>query len=149
MKRLLWLMLIALIAITVFGVIQTRREPGHLYARTGTFAGCPSRPSCVSSVASGDVHRVAALGYSGDPYLAHSLLRELIQRMGGRLVHERPDYLHAVFVTPRMRYHDDLELLITPEGRIEVRSVSRFGYHDMGTNRARVEELRRSFEAMP
>lgn len=149
MKRLPLILLTALVLVVAIGVIQTRRTPDDLYVFTGGFGGCPRRPSCVSSVSTDDVHRVAALGYSGDPYLAHGLLREVIQRMGGRIEHERPDYLHAVFVTPTMHYHDDLELLVSPDGHVDVRSISRFGYHDFGSNRARVEELRRSFEATP
>ena len=37
---------------------------------------------------------------------------------------------------------------VLPEGKIEVRSISRFGYKDLG-NRQRVEALRQAFEAVP
>jgi uncharacterized protein (DUF1499 family) len=41
-----------------------------------------------------------------------------------------------------MRFRDDVELLIEPGGVIQVRSISRFGYHDQGVNGQRVETLR-------
>lgn len=144
-KLVLW---VALLAVVV-GAYMTHTVPSHLYAKTGTFAACPTRPSCVSSLATDDVHRVAALAYTGDPATALSMLREVVERMGGTISNESPGYLHAVFVTPTMRYRDDLELLVLPEGRIEVRSISRFGYRDFNVNRNRVEALREAFEAVP
>lgn len=149
MKVIGKLLLLLALAVIVFGVYATRTAPDHLYATTGEFAACPSRPSCVSSLATDDVHRVAALAYTGDPATALSMLREVIERMGGRIANEAPGYLHAVFTTAKMRFRDDLELLVLPEGRIEVRSISRFGYRDFGVNRARVEALRQAFEAVP
>lgn len=149
MKRLGAVLAAIAALVILIGVAQTLREPAGLYASTKLFAGCPARPNCVSSVADDDVHRVAALGYTGDPARAVVMLRELLERQGGKIDHEAPDYLHAVFVSPKLRLRDDLELLVLPEGRIEVRSVSRFGYEDFGVNRERVEELRRSFEAQP
>ena len=37
------------------------------------------------------------------------------------------------------------ELLVQAGGLIQVRSVSRFGYGDLGANRARVERIREAF----
>jgi uncharacterized protein (DUF1499 family) len=148
-KTLLSVLTLAALAVVAIGVYKTLTPPAHLYARTGEFGGCPDRPSCVSSLAQDDTHRVAALAYTGDSSTALSMLREVIERMGGRIEHEKDGYVHAVFTTPTMRYRDDVELLVLPEGRIEVRSVSRFGYRDFGVNRDRVEALRQAFEAVP
>lgn len=150
MKKTL-LVLFVLVAATVagLGVYRTLTPPAHLYVRTGEFGGCPARPSCVSSLARDDMHRVAALAYTGDSSTALSMLREVVERMGGRIENEKDGYVHAVFTSPKMRYRDDLELLLLPEGRIEVRSISRFGHRDFGVNRARVEQLRKAFEAVP
>lgn len=149
MKILAIMVLVLALIVVSVGVVQTLRTPEHLYAKAGSFAGCPARPSCVSSLAQDDEHRVAALGYAGDALTALAMLREVVERMGGRIEHESAGYLHAVFTTPTMRYRDDLELLVLPEGKIEVRSISRFGYRDFGVNRDRVEQLRRGFEAVP
>lgn len=149
MKTLGKLLLLLGVIVIAVGAYKTHTLPGDLYAKTKTFAGCPARPSCVSSVATADGHRVAALAYTGDSATAGSMLREVVERMGGKIEHESPGYLHAVFTTPKMRYRDDLELLVLPEGKIDVRSISRFGYRDFGVNRDRVEQLRRAFEAVP
>ncbi len=149
MKIVLLMLAAATAVVLALGLYKTLTPPDHLYASTGEFAGCPSRPSCVSSAAGDDDHRVAALAHTGDTLRAVSMLREVIERMGGKVKHDDGGYLHAVFTTQKMRYRDDLELLVHPDGRIDVRSISRFGYRDFGVNRARVEELRRGFEAMP
>ena len=94
------------------------------------------------------MHRIEPLRYEGDLLQAHERLVEAIRAMpGGRIEEERAEYLHVLFTTPKMRFRDDLELLIEPDGQIQVRSISRFGYRDFGVNRARVEELRQRFEA--
>lgn len=148
MKTLVKLLLLAILVVIGAGMYLTVTQPDHLYATTGQFSGCPARPSCVSSLAKDDVHRVAALAYTGDAGRALSMLREVIERMGGKIEHESPGYVHAVFTTTPLKLRDDLELLVLPEGRIEVRSISRFGYKDLG-NRQRVETLRQAFEAVP
>lgn len=149
MKSLFKLLLLLAVAVVGLGIYKTFTPPADLYLHTQEFAGCPPRPSCVSSLATDDQHRVTALGYTADPSTAAAMLGEVVERLGGDIRNQTPDYIHAVFVTPKMRYHDDLELLIRPGGTIEVRSVSRFGYDDFGVNRARVDALRRAFEAMP
>lgn len=149
MKKLFIVLILALLVFVLFGVYKTLTPPDDLYSATGNFAGCPSRPSCVSSVAADDQHRVAALAHTGDTLRALSMLREVVERMGGKIETESSGYLHAVFVSPTLRYRDDLELLVLPEGKIEIRSISRFGYRDFGVNRNRVDKLRQAFETVP
>ena len=55
-------------------------------------------------------------------------------------------YLHATFVTPIMRYKDDVELRLDDD-RIHIRSASRVGYSDLGANRQRVARLTVEFAA--
>ena len=53
------------------------------------------------------------------------------------------DFVQAVVTTPMMRFRDDVQLLYNPQTDvIQVRSSSRLGISDMGTNRRRVESLR-------
>ena len=126
-----------LAAVLGLGVYKTLTEPGHLYKHSGEFGACPARPSCVSSVAdSGSEHHIPGL-----PALPLDQVANAIQAAGGRIVQRDADYLHAVFVTERMRYHDDVEVRLGPSG-LDWRSVSRFGYRDFGVNRARLEALR-------
>ena len=59
---------------------------------------------------------------------------------------EEGDYLAATFETPFFRFVDDMEFRMVPEKkRIQIRSASRVGYSDMGTNRKRVERFRKVF----
>lgn len=51
--------------------------------------------------------------------------------------------MQAMVKTPLMRFRDDVQLRFDADaGVIHVRSSSRLGISDMGTNRRRVETLR-------
>lgn len=146
LKRIVLALLAVAAAILAVGLAMTLHEPGDLYAATKSFAGCPSRPSCVSSKADDAEHRIAPLSYSGDPARARATLEAVVRAQPRAAIeHATPEYIHAVFQTPTMRYHDDVELLVEPGGAIAVRSISRFAYHDHGMNRERVEMLREAF----
>jgi uncharacterized protein (DUF1499 family) len=64
--------------------------------------------------------------------------------MGAEVVKSEPDYLYAQFTTPVMKFVDDVEFWFDPATQaIQVRSASRLGSKDFGTNRSRVEAIRR------
>ena len=65
-----------------------------------------------------------------------------VERMGGTVIEETDSYLAATFQTRLFRFTDDLELRDAGDGTVHVRSSSRVGHSDMGTNRRRVERLR-------
>jgi uncharacterized protein (DUF1499 family) len=71
-------------------------------------------------------------------------LQALVAAMpGAHVVVSGPDYLYVQFTTPLLQFVDDTEFwLDRAAGVIQVRSASRLGYGDMGTNRARIEEIR-------
>jgi uncharacterized protein (DUF1499 family) len=59
-------------------------------------------------------------------------------------------FLQAVVKTPLMRFRDDVQLLYFPDAQlIQVRSSSRLGISDMGTNAKRVESLRAQLARQP
>lgn len=131
--------IIAAVAVGVgsLGVYKTVTEPELLYPQSGSLENCPDRPSCVSSLAAvGSDFHVAAL-----PEATQEQIHKSVVALGGEVKSEQEGYLHAVFVTPRMKFHDDLEVL-HDGSQWQVRSVSRFGYRDFGVNRQRVETLR-------
>lgn len=145
-KKILWALLILAPVVVAVGFYKTSQEPADLWANTKIFAACPSRPSCVSSVATDEGHRIAPLNYSGDATAAREKLERVVRALPGtRIVRATPEYLHVLYVTPTMHFHDDVELLVQGHGMIQVRSISRFGYSDHGVNRARVEALRTAF----
>jgi uncharacterized protein (DUF1499 family) len=110
----------------------------------GSLRPCPESPNCVSSLSTDTAHGIEALAYEGDVEEGMRLLKAVMQRLPRtRIVTEEGRYLHVEFTTRIMRFVDDVEFLIDESGgRIDVRSASRVGYGDMGTNRKRVEEIR-------
>lgn len=54
--------------------------------------------------------------------------------------------MHVEFTTALMRFVDDVEFRLGEQARaIQIRSASRVGYSDLGTNRKRMEEIREMF----
>ena len=76
-------------------------------------------------------------------------LLEILQRIPRvRLLCQADDYLHLEVRTAWLRFVDDIEFYWDQQAScIHVRSASRVGYSDLGTNRRRVERIRRLFEA--
>jgi uncharacterized protein (DUF1499 family) len=58
------------------------------------------------------------------------------------VVSQTDRYLHAVVRSRVFRFRDDLELFISPDRELIVRSASRVGNGDLGANLARVADLR-------
>jgi len=116
------------------------RRPTNLGVTNGRFAPCKRSPNCVSSQAdpADREHYIAPLSFKG----SIAGLRAAIEALPlVRVVRETQDYLYAEFRTPLLRFVDDVEFL--QEGNLlHVRSASRLGRRDFGTNRRRVEELR-------
>ncbi len=135
----MWAVIVAVVVLGTgsLGVFKTLKEPELLYVHSGSLAECPNRPSCVSSLAAeGSDFHVAPL-----PAASQAQMRDALTALGGQIKHQNDGYLHALFVTPKMKFHDDLEVLQDGD-RWQVRSVSRFGYRDFGVNAKRVDALR-------
>ena len=156
MKFLLWM--VGLVFVAFLGLLVAGRlgllsgsQPADIGVRDGKLkAPSPTRNS-VSSQA--DSHRDAPqrryamidpLRYDGDPAAAMPALIAVLRGMDGvTIIDARPDYLYAQCTTRWLRFVDDLEFLLSPgEGVIHVRSASRLGREDFGTNRRRVEAIR-------
>lgn len=70
-------------------------------------------------------------------------LTEVIKSQGGKVITSDETYLHAHFRTPILGFEDDFEARFdAPNRTIHLRSSSRVGYSDAGTNRRRVEALK-------
>lgn len=113
-------------------------------------------PNSVSSQAPPDASRVlgydpriAPLRYTGESAAAMQKLAALLTATQGCVVVTNlPGYIYAQATTPLLKFTDDLEFYLdAPAGVIQVRSASRLGKSDLGTNRARIESLRARFEA--
>lgn len=112
----------------------------------------PKTPNCVSSMADpGDTgYYIAPIAYSGigrDEAREH-LLAVLRAMPRTRQVEAQTHYLCFEFRTKLFKFTDDVEFLLPDDTTlIHVRSASRVGYSDMGTNRKRLEAVRAAFKA--
>lgn len=109
---------------------------------------CPTSPNCVCSQIGDAQHAIAPLRFSDDAASAWKRLRQVITGQPRTHVVTGDDrYLHVEFTTALLRFVDDVEFLLDPTaGVIHVRSASRVGKSDLGTNRKRVEAIRKLFE---
>ncbi|MFC4992259.1 DUF1499 domain-containing protein [Rubritalea tangerina] len=105
----------------------------------------PNNASPNSVCSEGEAANIAPLKLSGPDTWED--LQDAIESLSGRLITVESHYLHAVFKTPIWGFEDDLEArLDTETGHIQLRSSSRVGYSDTGTNARRVESLRALLE---
>jgi len=101
----------------------------------------PRSPNCVSSRAkpTDRLHYIAPLAHT-----TLDRIRSIVLAMPRtEVVEEDSEYLHVVFTTALFRFRDDVEFECDGEV-VHVRSASRVGYSDLGTNRRRVESIRRA-----
>lgn len=151
-KYVLWGFLgLALLAflVLILLAVQSRTPPVTLGLDGGRLRPCPATPNCVSSQAPQETARVAPLAYSGSARQAWRRLQQVIEAAGGDIVTRQDAYLHATFVTPWLRFVDDVECLLDARaGVIHVRSASRTGRSDFGVNRKRVEAIRSGLSEM-
>lgn len=79
-----------------------------------------------------------------------ALAHALTATPGVVIVQQEADYLRAEASTRWLRFVDDLEFWVDPaEGVIHLRSASRLGRDDLGTNRERMERIRAAYAALP
>ncbi len=114
----------------------------------GKLAPCPDSPNCVSSDATDSSHRIEALMLGSDPKAAWRALLAYLEHDSGYLIKvQEADYVRAEARTRFLRFVDDVEFHLRPEeGRIAMRSASRVGRWDFGTNRRRLEALRQALK---
>jgi uncharacterized protein (DUF1499 family) len=135
-----WLLLLIPIGWALLAVPSWRRPALGLV--DGHLRRCPDTPNCVCSEGETGEHAVASLTFEDAPAAAWERLVRLLQTTPRvQIITQEPTYLRAEFVTPLMRYVDDVEFRLDGQ-QIHVRSASRVGRSDLGANRARIEKLR-------
>ena len=157
--RLVVLLVVAVPTLVVvagqLGAFRGTRPEG-LGVRGGQLMPPRDTPNSVSSQAPPDASRVlgydpriAPLRYTGESAAAMQKLAALLTATQGCVVVTNlPGYIYAQATTRLLKFTDDLEFYLdAPAGVIQVRSASRLGKGDLGTNRARIESLRARFEA--
>ncbi len=108
---------------------------------------CPQSPNCVSSQSPDADHFIEPFVYHSSLKNAQTRLRQILTSLPRtRIVKDETAYLHAECTSLIFRFTDDLEFAFDDTRKvIHVRSASRVGYSDFGTNRKRVEAIRRQF----
>jgi uncharacterized protein (DUF1499 family) len=125
-------------------VLFSRRRP-ELGVSDGLLQPCGPRPNCVCSQATAAAHAISPLSFEGDAQVALQNLKQIVDlQPGTKLIAGTDHYLRFECTTPLMRYIDDLEFVLdASRSVIHVRSASRVGYSDLGTNRQRVDHIRK------
>lgn len=148
MKILLYVLVALFVLVGVYfaALSMSSRKPPELGLLDGQLRACPASPNCVSSEAPAGELFVEPLPVNASVEEAWNKARQALVKNGGEIVTEQDDYLHARFVTPLMRYVDDVELRLDADQRvIHIRSASRVGHSDLGANRARVTKIRAAY----
>ena len=138
---------VALILVTFVSLTVRSKRPNNLGLKNGQFALCPQRDNCVSSQSTVKKHQIFPIQATGNSEAVLRRLSNAIESLSGsKIVESTETYIHAEFTSRVFRFVDDLECYYNKEKDIiEIRSASRIGYTDFGTNRSRVEKLRKVF----
>ena len=124
-------------------VIQNMTVPTHLGHNDGKLAPMPSTPNAVSSQAQQQDKKVAPLPYKGTAEQTMAVVIKVLEQMSGNQIQkEEGGYVYTIFTTPKIRYHDDVEILLDDTTQlVHFRSQSRAGRSDFGVNRKRYEKF--------
>jgi uncharacterized protein (DUF1499 family) len=144
----LFAIVLILLSLALVAIGQAGGFRGSPPATSGPVAGrpaaCPPTPNCVSSQSVEPARRVDPLpARASAPHSMRELRQALARLPGATIVDARPDHLRVEVRTTLLGFVDDLELLVDDASQVvHVRSASRIGHSDMGTNRRRIERLR-------
>jgi len=122
----------------IFLSILSRFKASHGLV-DGKLAKCPATTNCICSEDHPNQnYQPIAIDLKKKPS-AWTDLKSAIAQAGGDIRQDDGHYLWATFVTPVFRFVDDFEArLDTVEACIHLRSASRVGQNDFGTNLRRV-----------
>ena len=130
----------ALLLVSVFLLVGCSRAPEKPVTMK-TLPECGSRPNCVNSQSGMGVHAIEPLMATAEQW--QQLKSWIAQQKDWEITIDDGYFVQAVAKTPVMRFRDDVQLLFLPDAQlIHVRSSSRLGISDLGTNARRVETLR-------
>lgn len=140
---------VLILAVIGVGAVQlwarTARTPDTLGVVDGQLRDCPAGLSnCVVSTSEDPDVAVPVIecpGFTGAELL-DKVTGILAEQPGTSIVTREDKYVHAVSQTPFFGFKDDVELLMRANLRfVDVRSQSRLGSDDLGTNRERIEDF--------
>ena len=114
------------------------------------FKECPPTPNCVSSETLLKERFIKRFKTGNRPAESWELLTRILEKTSNcRVMSRDSSYIHAEFRTRLLRFVDDVEFRLESEtSEIAVRSSSRLGYSDLGTNRRRLEGIREELKKL-
>jgi uncharacterized protein (DUF1499 family) len=149
MKTIIYILIaIILLVIVVLAMYSMNsRKPVETGLHNGHLRVCPGTPNCVSSEGDKNAEKVLAISYTSEPEQAWNNVKTAITETGGLIQIEQNGYLHAIYITPVIRFVDDVELRMDEDKKvIHIRSASRVGRKDFGANAQRVALIREKFK---
>ncbi|MBN1380426.1 MAG: DUF1499 domain-containing protein [Deltaproteobacteria bacterium] len=142
----------SVLVIVVLGIILMGPGIGQPDPQIGLVEGkllpCPDSPNCVSSQSPIPSRVVLPLPFGGLswPEARERLIKTLMSIEDCRKVTVKEDYIHAEFASAVFHFTADVEFLADHASQvIQVRSASRTGLWDFGTNRRRAEAIREAY----
>ncbi len=103
--------------------------------------GCGWLPNCVNSQSGRGAQASEPIAANAEQW--QQLKAWITRQEDWEISVDDGNFLQAIAKTPMMKFRDDIQLLFLPDEQlIQVRSSSRLGLSDMGTNARRVETLR-------
>jgi uncharacterized protein (DUF1499 family) len=104
---------------------------------------CPGTPNCVSTEATTESQRMAAIPFRDSPEAAQARARAaLLAEARTVIVAEEPGVLRAEATSRIFRFVDDVVVVIDADARVfRFRSASRVGKSDLGVNRKRMTRV--------
>lgn len=126
---------------------QSANVTTKLGVTKGRLAEVPETPNAVSSQTEITSKQVAPLPMSGSLIQTKNKILQCLNDMGNNtIITQHDNYIHAVFISPIMQYHDDVEFYIdTATQKVQFRSASRVGKSDLGANRARYNAFKKLY----
>jgi uncharacterized protein (DUF1499 family) len=102
---------------------------------------CGWLPNCVNSQSGRGAQASEPISANAEQW--QILKAWIAQQEDWEITLDDGNFMQAIVKTPLMKFRDDVQLLLLPDDQlIQVRSSSRLGFSDMGTNARRVETLR-------
>jgi uncharacterized protein (DUF1499 family) len=135
-----------LVALTAW-LLAACTNPPQRPATPKALPACGWLPNCVNSQSGTGLQAIEPL--AATPQQWQRLKNWIARQQDWEVTHNDGNFLQAVVKTPLMRFRDDVQLVFLPDQHlIQVRSSSRLGLSDLGTNARRVGTLRDQLEAM-
>jgi len=102
---------------------------------------CGWLPNCINSQSGGGAQASEPLRANAEQW--QQLKAWIARQQDWEITVDDGNFIQAIVNTPIMRFRDDIQLLFLSDDQlIQVRSSSRIGISDLGTNARRIETLR-------